>query len=218
MAAYYLGFIGAVAYIYFLYKPTVRLWNKSPCGRILNPIFRCFSKIICCFVNLCCKAKEDDLAIFSDDLIAEVKMLSLYDLLKRSEREYKDIRLIPVEALPWDCDPQMIQDAKISLKKRIEAIQERIEEYVKLALKEAGASHATPLMHDGFDFQKLSTSMKWSLAAENNRMIARQIKNNRMAIQRMKGVTQSYDMYDSQLYKKGRAVMKEMLMWGCIEW
>ena len=29
----------------------------------------------------------------------------------------------------------------------------------------------------------------------------------------MKGVTQSYDMYDSQLYKKAKTVMKEIMMW-----
>ena len=56
------------------------------------------------------------MTIFSDDLISELKMQSLLDILKRSEKEYKAIRFIPIEALPWDCDPQMIQDAKISLK------------------------------------------------------------------------------------------------------
>jgi len=34
-----------------------------------------------------------------------------------------------------------------------------------------------------------------------------------MPILRMKGVTQSYDMYDSQLYKKAKTVMKEIMMW-----
>ena len=48
------------------------------------------------------------------------------------------------------------------------------------------------------------------LAAENSKLIARRIKKERMAIMRMKGVTQSYDMYDSQLYKKAKRVMKEM--------
>jgi len=33
-----------------------------------------------------------------------------------------------------------------------------------------------------------------------------------MPILRMKGVTQSYDMYDSQLYKKAKTVMKEIMM------
>lgn len=31
-----------------------------------------------------------------------------------------------------------------------------------------------------------------------------------MAILRMKGVTQSYDMYDSQLYRKAKKVYKEL--------
>lgn len=121
VSVYYLVFIGATAYIYLFWKPTLRMWNRT-FGRCFNPIFYCFKKIICCFINICCKPKEEDLSIFSDDLIAELKMLSLYDLLKRSEREYKAIRLIPVEALPWDCDPQMIQDAKISMKKRVQSV------------------------------------------------------------------------------------------------
>ena len=99
----------------------VRAYNRT-IGRFLNPIINCIIRILKCLYNCfckCCEAKEDDLTIFSDDLISELKMQSLYDILKRSEREYKAIRLIPIEALPWDCDPQMIQDAKISLKKRI---------------------------------------------------------------------------------------------------
>lgn len=102
-------------------------------------------------------------------------MQSLHDLLKRSEREYKAVRLIPVEALPWDCDPQMIQDAKTSLKKRIESVHGAIDRLVTLALKEAGASHATPWMHEGFDYNKLSTSLKYATAAENSKLIAKQI-------------------------------------------
>jgi len=35
-----------------------------------------------------------------------------------------------------------------------------------------------------------------------------------MAIMRMKGVTQSYDMYDSQLLKKSRVVMKDDVVSG----
>lgn len=209
MALYYLIFVGSVAYIYLFWRPMLRAYNRT-IGRFLNPIINCFKKIICCFVNLCCKAAEDDLAIFSDDLISELKMQSLHDLLKRSENEYKAVRLIPVEALPWDCDPQMIQDAKISLKKRIQSVKERIDKLVELALREAGSSHSTPMMHEGFDFGKLNTSLKYAVAVENSKLIARRIKAERMAIMRMKGVTQSYDMYDSQLYKKAKTVMKEM--------
>jgi len=54
-------------------------------------------------------------------------------------------------------------------------VQERIEELVKLALKTAGASHSTPLMYDGFDFSKLNTSLKFAMAAENSKLIAKQV-------------------------------------------
>ena len=53
------------------------------------------------------------------------------------------------------------------------------------------------MMHEGNDYSKLGTSHKYMLAAENSKLIARRIKKERMAIMRMKGVTQSYDMYDS---------------------
>lgn len=170
----------------------------------------CFVSCIMKILTCCCGAKDEELKIFSDDLISELKMLSLFDLLKRSEKEYKDLRMIPVEALPWDCDPKILEDAKTSYKKRIMAIHERIDNLVKITLKEAGASHATPMMYDGFDYQKLPTTLKYAVAVENSKLIAKRIQAERMAILRMKGVTQSYDMYDSQLYRKAKQVYKEL--------
>lgn len=137
-------------------------------------------------------------------------MQSLFDLLKRSEREYRELRMIPVEALPWDCEPTMLENAKTSYKKRIQAIHEKIDNLAKLALKEGGASFATPMMLDGFDYSKLPASLKWAVAVENSKLVGKRVDEERMAILRMKGVTQSYDMYDSQLYRRAKRVQKEI--------
>ena len=46
-------------------------------------------------------------------------MQPLYDLLKRAEREYNELKLTPIDALPWDVDATLKQDALSVYQRRI---------------------------------------------------------------------------------------------------
>ena len=73
--------------------------------------------------------------------------------------------------------------------------------------------HENPFFYDSFDYNALSTMLKYEVAVENTKLIARRINSDHLAIQRLKGVTQSFDMYDSQFYRKAKSVLKEINKW-----
>ena len=90
VAIAYLSFAGTVFYIYFFRRPMQRLYNRT-IGRFLNPFINCIKKIGSCLYACFCKCleqPEENRAIFSDDLISELKLQPLLDILNRAKKEY----------------------------------------------------------------------------------------------------------------------------------
>lgn len=76
VAIYYLVFVGVTTFLYFYRRPLLRAYNRT-CGRFLNPIINCIIAIAKCLYRCfckCCEATDDDMTIFSDDYISELKM------------------------------------------------------------------------------------------------------------------------------------------------
>lgn len=115
---------------------------------------------------------------------------------------------------------------RVQLKKRVEYIKKRFDRHLDLVLKGATKKEKNktlPLMYEGVEMDKkelykLSTKSKYKLCQVNEiflqkgRMIEMQEGTHKGDTLRMKGITQSYYVYDAPLYKNSKKALDEILL------
>ena len=67
-------------------------------------------------------------------------------------------------------------------------------------------------VYDGVDLGQLSDVAKIQVLQANEDKLGERKEKERRPILRMKGITQSYYMYDSLLYKNSKSALEEMLI------
>lgn len=179
--------------------------------------------IIACIgkcVDKCCgktkeekeqEVKQSSTYANSDDFISELKLGPLYQFYMRSEREFKMIKDLKEKDVPKDIDNSMIAHMKKRLKQRVAYIKNRFDKHLELLMKEVNKSD-NPFVYEGINLKKrLTTKSKYKLVQFNEVFLQRRKVKERANILRMKGITQSYYMYDSQLYKNSKSALDEIL-------
>ena len=68
-----------------------------------------------------------------------------------------------------------------------------------------------PLTYDGHDLKKLSIQSKYQLLQQNEHLVQMRKTRGGLKIMRMKGITQSYYIYDSQMYKIINKALREIM-------
>ena len=105
--------------------------------------------------------------------------------------------------------------ARNRLEKRVKDIKGTIDTHLSLLMNQVAgkgsSSKENPLMYDNFDFGTLSYSAKVALLVSNETLLYEKKKKDRKPILRMKGITQSYYMYDSLPYKNSKQALDEMM-------
>ena len=135
----------------------------------------------------------------------------LYQFYMRSEREFKMIKDLKEKDVPNDIDNSNIAHMKKRLKQRVAYIKNRFDKHLELLMKEVNKSE-NPFVYEGINLKKrLTTKSKYKLVQFNEVFLQRRKLKERANILRMKGITQSYYMYDSQLYKNSKSALEEIL-------
>lgn len=89
-------------------------------------------------------------------------------------------------------------------------VKEQIDKNLNLLMKQQLQLPQDALMQDDFDLRNLSYEGKCRFMLRNENKLLRLMHMQNKCILRLKGVTQSYSMYDSQLYKYSKNALQEL--------
>lgn len=164
--------------------------------------------------------KRMELATFSvsEDFVAEIKFGPLYEYYKRSELEYRALQGFKEDELPGEhMDNELIRKVRGRMKKRVEVIKNRFDQYLELMIQEVGREEPgkikvdKPLYFDGHNLKKLTIQSKYQLLQQNEHIVQASKTRQNKNVMRMKGITQSYYIYDSEVYKTTRKALREII-------
>ena len=123
--------------------------------------------------------------------MADLRITSLSDLYKRAKLELEEVK-------SWQETPQgLSKEQVIRIKQQMQNRKEQIERICDAHLRELlRITRQEPTRFNNMDYKK-----KFLVLAANEQMLIRSYRRQNKLSLRMKGITQSYYQYDSELYK-----------------
>ena len=210
---FYLNFVILII-LYYILKLTV--------GALLKKIFgACFK--ICCFCCVKSQAKIDKekaeqkalaqakgLDVHSQDILTDFRIGPLNDKFNKSRKELNKFNKLKVMSpeLFEGVNREMMHKMEKHLNRRVSAQMGVIDYHINLLCQEMD-QHGSGGYLPG-EYKELSYDLKLKLLIANESILLERQKATKEAILRMKGLTQSYYMYDSVTYQKANAMIKKL--------
>lgn len=92
--------------------------------------------------------------------------------------------------MPLHIDDQMIKKVKGKMKKRVEYVKHRFDQYLELLMQEVGITNPEkPLMYKDLNLKKLSVASKYKLLQTNEKLVQTRKAKRALKVMRMKGIT-----------------------------